>query len=209
MHQREIDKVKSVGKVIEALIKQQSARATLVAKLLQAHQGLAAGLARKETRSHALDRRRPGAGATGMAVDILEVTDEKGTVVYRLQEPSRRGDRLKGWGIEEALAGNSILTSDPRCRRRGHPETSSRSRGNRIVGTIIVGVRLNDQLMSSLSAQVGADLALVPACRRHRGDQQGRRDPGRRARSRPHFTRKSPSTVRMPRLERPWPICRC
>ncbi|MGB0128169.1 MAG: cache domain-containing protein, partial [Rhodocyclaceae bacterium] len=162
VQQREIDKVKSVGKIIEALIAQQSARATLVAKLLQAHPGLAAGLARKEPARTPLITAALGPVQQAWSVDVLEVTDEKGTVVYRLQEPSRRGDRLKGWGVEEALAGNGMLTATRDAAGVVIKDIQPLRAGNRIVGTIVVGVRLNDQLLRRLSAQVGADLALVP-----------------------------------------------
>ncbi|MGB0127253.1 MAG: ATP-binding protein [Rhodocyclaceae bacterium] len=162
VHQREIDKVKSVGKVIEALIKDQSGRATLVAKLMQTDEGLAAGLVRKEIERSGRMAEALEPVQRAWPVDILEVTDDQGVVVYRAQDPSRRGDRPTTWGIAEALGGSSTLTSTRDAEGLVIQNIEPLRVGNRIVGTIIVGVRLNDQLMSTLSGQVGADLALSP-----------------------------------------------
>jgi signal transduction histidine kinase len=162
VQQREIDKVKSIGEVLRTLIKDQSGRATLVATLLQADAKLAAGLLRADP-----DRTRLIADTLEPVeqvwpVDLLEVTDAEGVVIYSARQPERRGIRPNSWGLAEALGGSGMLASTRDAAGLLIQNIEPLRAGDKIAGTVIAGVRLNDRLMGTLSGQVGADLALSP-----------------------------------------------
>ncbi len=161
VHEREIDKIKTVSRVIESLIAQQGLRVEQAARLLATQEKLADGLLRPVPR-----RMEAVAGTLDQAyrlanVDILEVTDDSETVVYRAHDPEHRGDRATVWGITEALAGTNMQVSsiDPTgvAIRAIEP---LRAHG-KVVGTLSAGLRLNEALIKALSSEVGAELALL------------------------------------------------
>lgn len=161
VHTREIDKIDTISRVIARLIAQQSAQLQQLARLLAQESALPSTLAGEEPERVAaiaaiFDRVRDLSRA-----DLLEVTDDREIVIYRIQEPARRGDRDLGWGIYEALTGGSLLASTATARgvdiRAIEP---LRARG-RIVGALSVGRRLNDAFFKELSHEVGAELGIL------------------------------------------------
>jgi len=158
---REIDKIDTIGRVIERLIAQQSVHLQQIARLLAANSELSAGLARQEpdrtaTVAALFDRLQ---GISEAA--LLEVTDDKEIVVYRAHDPMRRGDRATGWGVYEALAGDSLLVSALSARGVEVRAIEPLRTEGKIVGTLSVGLYLNESFIKSLRREVNADLALL------------------------------------------------
>ncbi len=158
---REIDKINTIGQVIKNLIAQQGVRLQQLGQVLAGEGALSSALAREE----------PDRAATIAAIfdrigglskaDLLEIIDDHEIVVYRTQEPERRGERDPAWGIYEALTGASMLVgaADPQgiAIRAIEP---LRARG-RIVGALSIGRRLDESFFKTLSREVGAELALL------------------------------------------------
>ncbi|MEI8395743.1 MAG: ATP-binding protein [Rhodospirillaceae bacterium] len=161
VHEREIDKIRTIGNVVEHLITHEGERVAQIARLLATEDGLAAGL-------HDLDAARPDEIANRLSnayrvsgLDILEVTDSKEIIVYRAHSPGRRGDHAKAWGIFEALAGNSQLASSVDFRGIAIRAIEPLRADGKIIGTLTAGVRLNEEFAKSLNREVRAEVALL------------------------------------------------
>ena len=158
---REIDKIDTISRVIERLIAQQSVHLQQFARLLAANNELSSGLLRPEpdrvTAVAAIFSRIQGISK----IDLLEVTDEREIVVYRAHDPTRRGDRATAWGVYEALAGSSLLVSTFGSRGVEIRATEPLRAESKIVGTLSVGLYLDESFIKALSHEVGAELALL------------------------------------------------
>ena len=162
VHDREIDRIKTVGGVLQGVINNHTRRVTETARLLSAQDSLAAALAGE-------DRARPEAVAAvlgrvfgGAGTEFLTVTDEHGIVVYRAHDPDRRGDLATQWGVAEALAGTAMVTSSTSPEGVAIHAIEPVRSGARIVGTIDAGLRLDEPLLRILSQDLGAELAILP-----------------------------------------------
>ncbi len=158
---REIDKTDTIGQVIKNLIARQSTQLQRLARVLAEENTLLAALLREEPdRVAALAAIFDRIGDLSRT-DLFEVIDEHGIVVYRSDEPMRLGDRATGWGVYEALngAGNVVSTVVPRGVEIRAIEPLRA--GNKIVGALSVGQRLDEGFFKTLSREVGADLALL------------------------------------------------
>ncbi|MFZ2648654.1 MAG: cache domain-containing protein, partial [Burkholderiaceae bacterium] len=161
VREREIDKVRTVGNLVQSLIRQQTRQARVAARVL----------ADKEQLSRALSLQGEARLARLAAVlgevygerdfAIVEATDAQGVVLHRAHDTARWGDLDAAWGVAEALAGQAILTSSKSASglvlRAIEPVRS----GPAIVGSVSVGVTLNDANFKRLSSDVGADLLLL------------------------------------------------
>ncbi len=161
VREREIDKIKTISRVITGLIAQQSAYLQQLARLLAAGDELPSALLPKES-DHAttiaatLDRVH-----SIIKTDLLEVTDDREIVIYRAQDPAHRGDRTKVWGVYEALAGSSILSSTTTPAGVAIRAIEPLRTEGKIVGTLIAGLHLDQRFIRALSQEVGAELALL------------------------------------------------
>ncbi len=159
VNQREVEKARTVALIFEPMIRHESEWVQSVSRMLQ--QDLADALStpgdrRTEAVAELLDRTFQRA-----RVDVLEITDEQGTVIYRAQEPQRRGDPATYWGVDEALAGNATLVS---IREKNGPLITYVEPiriGDSVVGAACTGKRINDEFVKALSQEIGAELFLV------------------------------------------------
>ena len=158
---REIDKIDTISRVIERLIAQQGVHLQQLAQLLAANSELSSGLTRQEpdrvTTITALFNRVQGISK----LDLLEVTDDNEIVVYRAHDPARRGDRATAWGVYEALAGASTLVSTVSPQGVDICAIEPLRTEGKIVGTLSVGLHLNESFIKALSHEMGVELALL------------------------------------------------
>ena len=159
--ERELDKARTVGSVIDSFIAQHAARAVLTAKLLQSHEQLASSVARAASDGGAAAARVLDAVFLDAKVDTLEVTDTQERVIYRAHDQGRKGDRVRSWGIAEALAGSATLASSSGATGVSIRAIEPLRAHGKIIGTVSAGVRVDAKFMRSLAADVGAELALV------------------------------------------------
>ena len=157
--QREVDKARAVALVIQPMIRRESDWVESVSHLLQ-HE-LSTALELDGNRGEAavtelLDRTYRHA-----RIDVLEITDTQGVVRYRAQAPEKRGDVAAFWGIEEALEGRETLVS---IREKTGPLllfVAPIRAGEKIVGTVSAGKRIDHDFVKTLSREIGANIALA------------------------------------------------
>ncbi|WP_243358495.1 putative bifunctional diguanylate cyclase/phosphodiesterase [Fundidesulfovibrio terrae] len=159
--QREVDKVNTISQLIMPHIKGERERTELVTQMLLMHQGLSdemlrGGMGRREAVARIID-----AVFQESMVDLLEVTDNAGVVLYRAQEPGRSGDVSLVWGVEEALTGRSSIVSTSEPGGAWIISVKPVQTDGRVVGTVLVGMQIGDRFMRALGSEVGAKLALL------------------------------------------------
>lgn len=159
IHQQEADKVSTLSRIIVPQIERDVQWVRSVARL--AHDDIVAILDGPEKERQAALAARVEQAYRDSGVDILEVTDEQGAILFRAQEPLRKGDQATTWGIEEALAGTAHTSSEKTSRGASILYIEPLRSDNRILGSIISGRQINETFLNHLSAETGAELALV------------------------------------------------
>ena len=158
---REIDKVRTVGRVVAGLIAQQSWRSQLAARLTAARNGLGRSLAKRQADSEQTWRTVLDGALPDTAVDLMELADDREIVVYRAHDPQRHGDQSATWGIFEALEGAEVIVSSLDEAGLSLLAIEPVRAEGRVVGAVTAGVRLDSNLLKRLSQDLGAELVLV------------------------------------------------
>ncbi len=169
----ERSKVTSVGTVINNIVALHVERLSQTAQLLAQHDQL----------PHLLEQRGDGMwqalevffgrfGSPARA-DLLEVVDASGTVVFSAGGPERGGKQAELWGVAEALAGRSMLVSFARERDIFICAVEPVRAGKRVLGALIVAVRLDDEFVSRLGKEAGAQLVLLSRSGAHAESEPG------------------------------------
>jgi diguanylate cyclase (GGDEF)-like protein/PAS domain S-box-containing protein len=159
VHQRELDKIKAVSKIIGPRITHDVDWVRASARLI--HNELAVAMQdQTPARTAAIARILDQALATS-GVDLLQVTDARGIVLYRAHDPERRGDLATAWGIEEALAGSSNAVSERNAQGTLIAFIEPLRDGTQVIGTLTSGTRIDTPFITQLSAESGAELALA------------------------------------------------
>ncbi len=161
LRERELDKAHVIGHSVEGLIEQASASISRAAVLLKYHEALVdavtrAGMQGSATLATVLDQ-----VFAESQTDLLEVTDTQEIVLYRAHARAHWGDRNTGWGVVEALGGTAVLSTAVEASGLAIRAIEPLRADGRIVGTITVGVHLNERFMQHLSRAVGAELTLL------------------------------------------------
>ena len=163
VQEREINKVQAVGTAIKAAIQEYGNKATLIARIQATGSPLAEAMklsGPEEATSLAL--KLDQVFKLG-ELQVLEVTDTQGRVVYRAQDPGRTGDQATGWGVAEALSGVDTLVSSrgPEGVSIRHSSPVRERIGGAVVGSITAGVELDQAFINRVSLQVGGKLSLL------------------------------------------------
>jgi signal transduction histidine kinase/CheY-like chemotaxis protein/HPt (histidine-containing phosphotransfer) domain-containing protein len=161
VEEREVDKVKTVSRVLQGLVEHHTARVREIARLLAISDDVPLSLVQE---SHHRLTDIPKILDTVYAngnLSLLEVTDAREVVIYRAQDPARKGDRDQSWGIAEALAGSPMLASAATANATFVRAIEPLRVGGKVVGTLSAGLQLDDALIKALSEEVGAELALL------------------------------------------------
>ena len=161
LQQREVDKINTISRVIGPQLKREGERVSTVAKLVLAQGALSNDMLRTEPGRTAaiakiLDRAYKDTG-----IDVLEITDDEGAVIYRAHDPARKGDLARGWGIAEALAGAGTMVSARGPKGPIVLAVEPILSGGRVVGTVGAGTQVDSKYMGAISREVGVDLALI------------------------------------------------
>lgn len=158
---REIDKVRTVGRVVAGLIAQQSWRSQLAARLTAGRNGLGRSLAKRQADSEQTWRAVLDGALPATEVDLMELADDREIVVYRAHDPQRHGDQSATWGIFEALEGAGLIVSSLDEAGLSLLAIEPVRAEGRVVGALTAGVRLDSDLLKRLSQDLGAELVLV------------------------------------------------
>jgi diguanylate cyclase (GGDEF)-like protein len=161
LQQSEISKVKLIAQVIAPELVQVTEQTHLIARLLLLQESLVSAMQRQGAQRSAVIAQLLARNYRESRVDLLEVTDEEGRVLYRAQEPGRSGDLASAWGVAEALAGSSSLVSEKSSSGPFILAIEPIRVNDKVVGTLSVGVKIGDRLMRALNAELGAHFALL------------------------------------------------
>jgi signal transduction histidine kinase len=158
--QRELDKVKTIGRQVNASLSGQVKLVSQTARLTVSRGALARAV-RDGTRGGEAVRRVLDNTRQISGLDLVEVIDSTEKVLYRAYDPEHKGDVMDVWGVYEALQGTGVLTTSVDdgvvVLRAIEPIRVD----GRIVGALSVGIRLGDRLLQDIGAEVGAGLAML------------------------------------------------
>ncbi len=93
-------------------------------------------------------------------VDIFEVTDREGRVLYRAHDPMRRGDYADQWGTIEALDGRELLVTSKSTEGWGIRANLPVMLDRQVHGTIIVGTKIDDAFAREIAKATGVTISL-------------------------------------------------
>ena len=159
LHQRESEKSETVSKGIGPYIRHDAELVRSVSVLLQHELSTAMqlkGEARTSSLTAILDHALSHSG-----VDVLEVTDEQGIILYRAHDPKRSGDLSTTWGIDDALSGTGNLVSKKTGNALFILYIEPIRVTNQVIGTVSSGKKIDDSFIKTMGSDLGANLALV------------------------------------------------
>ncbi len=158
---REIDKMVTIGRVVDELVAEQSRRARLTARLTAARNSLGRNLAKSgESPVDAL-REVLDEGFAASKAAMMELVDGRQLVVYRAHDPQRHGDPSDVQGVVEALAGQARLASRIDAGVLTLQAIEPVEWNGRVVGALLAGVRVDSPLLARMGDDLGADLFLI------------------------------------------------
>ncbi len=165
MHEREVDKAATVGRIVEGLLDTHVSQLQSLAALLRTHPTIVDAVDAQAPQSNLAFVRAVEQLRTSLKLDVLEFTDNEQIVVYRAQAPARRGDRTTARHVAEALTGSSVLTTITTERSPGHnamiQTVAPLERAGAAVGSVILGMQVNDAFIARVAKEVGAALTLI------------------------------------------------
>ncbi len=161
VREREIDKIKTLSKVIESLLEREARQTQAMAKLLSSNATLAAAVSQKRPDTSPLLDSLLQPVFTSSQLGLLEVTDTTETVIYRAHGARNTGDRSTVWGVAEALAGTGGLATTIEERGVAVRAIEPLQLSGKPVGVVMAGAFIGEKFLNELSRQVGANLALL------------------------------------------------
>ncbi|MGZ8450383.1 MAG: hypothetical protein ACXWWV_12460, partial [Candidatus Deferrimicrobiaceae bacterium] len=163
LEEREKDKTNSIRFATLTIIDSEVRKLTTLSNLLNTDGKITAGLIHYQRTGGDF---RPLKSAmdnlfTQIDTKIFVVTDPAGTVLYRANEPLRRGDRLRVWGVEEAAAGTSIIAASEGPGGWAIWALAPIRAGKRVIGILILGTRIDGELAGKISRETGARISFA------------------------------------------------
>ncbi|MGZ8463427.1 MAG: ATP-binding protein, partial [Candidatus Deferrimicrobiaceae bacterium] len=160
---REKDKTNSIRFATLTIIDSEVRKLTTLSNLLNTDGKITAGLIHYQRTGGDF---RPLKSAmdnlfTQIDTKIFVVTDPAGTVLYRANEPLRRGDRHRVWGVEEAAAGTSIIAASEGPGGWAIRALAPIRAGKRVIGILILGTRIDGELAGKISRETGARISFA------------------------------------------------
>ncbi len=160
---REEDRLAGINASIKAMIGAEAARLETLSGVIQKNPLLAEALAAGD-----------GSGAarleailedlySGLNVDILTITDARGQSVYSLEKGREKVDLSDLWGMDEALGGEEMVSTDQEERGFAIRAISPLYWENTVKGTIIVGSRIDDRFAEKLADETGSHILFATA----------------------------------------------
>lgn len=157
---READKVEAIGRFFDSLLHDSVDHLRLTARLTASHNRLGRELSNPartsvDTIADVLDAAQGHSG-----VERLEITDRKEQVIYATGNAAQNSGKNNGWGIFEALQGDSVLASNIESGVLTLRSVEAVRHEDRIVGTLSAVERINSKTLERISRQIDAELAL-------------------------------------------------
>ena len=154
---KEEDKVSSIHSIVKSIIGMEIDKLVAISSLIRNDhilvQALAAYSGSKEI---APLRRLVDELYAGLNIDLLTVTDEQGINLHSSKGAEARRDLSGIWGMDEALDGNQMISTDGGPLGFVISVITPLRAGSRLKGTIIAGIRINDELAKRIATETGS-----------------------------------------------------
>ncbi|GAB4240056.1 MAG: hypothetical protein OHK0028_18130 [Deltaproteobacteria bacterium] len=163
LEEREKDKANSIRFAVRSIIDAEVRKLSTLSSLLKSDDGLAAGIAHYRRTGGDLRPLKSAMDDLYWRIDtqVFVVTDTDGVVLYRANEPRKRGDRHQVWGFEEAVSGTDVIGASEGPNGWAVRAVAPLRAGNRIAGVLILGTRLDDAFASKISRETGARISFA------------------------------------------------
>jgi PAS domain S-box-containing protein len=156
---REEDRVTGIHSITKAIIDTEIARLSAVSRLLSRNRTLADALSTYSTsKNKASLKKLMDDLYEGLGIDYLVVTDPKGINLYSSKDAESRTDLTEMWGMDEALEGKEIATSDRGPGGFVMSFIGPVYQGNNLKGTVIAGIKIDNEFAGRLAADTGSKI---------------------------------------------------
>jgi signal transduction histidine kinase len=163
LEEREKDKANSIRFATRSIIDSEVRKLSTLSGILKADDGLAAALAHYHRTGGDIRPLKSAMDDLFWRIDtqVFVVTDTDGVVLYRANEPLRRGDRHLVWGLEEAVTGTDVIGASQGPKGWAIRALAPIRTGKRIAGVLILGTRLDDAFAAKISGETGARISFA------------------------------------------------
>jgi PAS domain S-box-containing protein len=158
---REEDKTEDIYFIINSMIKGEVKNLTALSKVLKENRDLAAGLVHYYKSGGDLEPLRKVMDQlySKLAADVFLVTDLQGIVIYRANDPSSRGDDHNIWGLDEALAGEDMVTSMQGPHGWAIRALAPVLADQKIQGVLFLGTRIDDKFAKKIAVATNTQVS--------------------------------------------------
>jgi signal transduction histidine kinase len=163
LEERERDKANSIRFATRSIIDDEVRRLSTITKVLHTTEGLSVGITHYQRTKGDLGPLKAAMDDLFAEIDthIIVVTDTEGVVLYRANEPTRRGDREQIWGFEEAAAGAYVVAASVGPSGWAIRALAPIRTGTRVVGVLILGTRIDNELAGMIARETGARISFA------------------------------------------------
>ncbi len=163
LEERERDKANSIRFATRSIIDAETRKLSTLSKVLKMNKEISAGLADYHRTGGDFRRLKSAMDDLFWQIDtqIFLVTDVDGIVIYRANEPLRRGDSHVFWGFDEAVSGTDIVAAAEGPKGWAVRSMVPLRLGNRIAGVLFLGLRLDDVFAKKISQDSGARISFA------------------------------------------------
>jgi len=163
LEERERDKANSIRFATRSIIDSEVRKLSTLSSLLKTDYGLAAALAHYHRTGGDIRPLKSAMDDLFWRIDtqVFLVTDPDGVVLYRANEPLKRGDRHLVWGWDEAVTGTDVIGASQGPNGWAIRALAPIRTGKRVAGVLILGTRLNDTFAAKISGETGARISFA------------------------------------------------
>ena len=163
LEERERDKANSIRFATRSIIDAEVRKLSTLSGILKTDDGLEAALAHYHRTGGDFRPLKSAMDDLFWRIDtsIFLVTDTDGRVLYRANEPLRRGDHHLVWGFEEAVTGTDVIGAAEGPNGWAIRALAPIRTGKRVAGVLILGTRLNDAFAARISGETGARISFA------------------------------------------------
>jgi PAS domain S-box-containing protein len=155
-------KAEQVHFMIQSIINMESEKLEALSHVLIENQHLGQGIADYITSGENFDFVRAAVDRIYQSaeVDIIEIIDHDGRVVYRAHDPERKGDYTEHWGMGEALEGTEITATSHSVEGWGMRVFIPVYANNTVVGAIMLGTIIDDSFATDIARAIGVEISI-------------------------------------------------
>ena len=163
LEERERDKANSIRFATRSIIDAEVRKLSTLSGILKTDDGLESALAHHQRNGGDIRPLKSAMDDLFLRVDtqIFVVTDPDGVVLYRANDPLKRGDQHRVWGFEEAITGTDVIAASEGPRGWAVRALAPIRTGNRVAGVLILGTRLDNTFAGMISRETGARISFA------------------------------------------------